>query len=210
MSSTVAIIGAGGLGGMVSLLLARVGVGCLRICDGDAFDESNLNRQFLSSLARLGQNKAEVAAEVIAGINPAVEVAVFPFWANEENLPEILGSAGVVIDCLDNLETRYLVEKAAVGANIPFVHGAVAGMEGFVMTVYPGDPGLIGLYGPLAASKKESAESILGVPTVTPALAAGLQVNEALFVLLGKPAPARKRLLHLDRTGPSIDPLEIA
>lgn len=113
LESTAAVIGAGGLGGTVCLILARTGVGRLVVCDGDMFDESNLNRQMLSSLGRLGRNKALAAAEEIKNINPACRVMPYPVWAAPDNLDEILGPAQVVIDCLDTLEARYLVEEAA-------------------------------------------------------------------------------------------------
>lgn len=204
LGSTVAIIGAGGLGGSVCLLLARAGVGHLVICDGDSFDESNLNRQFLSRMDRLGQNKALMAQEEIKAINPAVTVNVWSTWATTENLPVILESAQVVVDCLDNLPMRYHLEAAARARGIPMVHGAIAGLEALVMTVHPGGPGLANLYGPTPAAKKDSAESFVGVPTVTPAITAGLQVTEVLNILLSR-RPPTSRLLHLDLSIPEIE-----
>ena len=113
LASTVAVIGAGGLGGMVCLLLARTGIGNLIVCDGDGFDESNLNRQMLSDIVSLGKNKSLAAAEKIGLINPWLRVKAFTCWARETNIGEIIGPAQVVVDCLDNMETRFLVEKAA-------------------------------------------------------------------------------------------------
>lgn len=205
LKSTVAVIGAGGLGGAVILFLARTGVGRLVVCDGDSFDESNLNRQLLADAHRLGRNKALCAAEEIKSVNPAVEVVTFPVWAAEDNLMEILGPAQVAVDCLDTMETRYMLEEAACRREIPFVHGAVAGLEGMLMTVYPKDPGLRGLYGPVPAEKKDSAETLLGVPAVTPALVAGLQATEVVNILLGRKPTARGRLLHLDLSIPAIE-----
>ena len=209
LESTVAVIGAGGLGGMVCLLLARFGVGRLIICDHDVFDESNLNRQMLSGMTRLNRNKAECAAEEIRNINPAVETVVHAVRAESRNLEDILGPARVVVDCLDNMETRYLVEKAARRLGIPFIHGAVAGLEGMLMTVLPEDPGLEGLYGPTAAGKEDSAEAYLGVSTVIPAVLASLQVNEAVHLLLGRPAPAQGKMLYIDLTLPAIESNEL-
>ncbi len=210
LNSTVAIIGAGGLGGAMCLSLARVGVGNLRICDGDGFDQSNLNRQMLSTMDRLGRNKAECAAEVIKSINPATQVTVFPMWADEGNLPDILGDAGVVVDCLDNLKSRYLVEQAARDRGIPFVHGAIAGQEGMVMTVFPGDPGLKDLYGPTPPEKSRTAETVLGVPTITPMITAGFQAGETINVLLGRPVASRKRFVHVDVGAMEIESNELA
>ncbi|MEW5722493.1 MAG: HesA/MoeB/ThiF family protein [Thermodesulfobacteriota bacterium] len=210
LGATVAVIGLGGLGGAVCLYLARVGVGGLIVCDGDCFEESNLNRQQLSNLGRLGREKVRCAVEEIERINPAVEVRPWPVRADENNLPAILEPAQVVVDCLDNLPSRYLVEKAARQRGIPFIHGAVAGREGLLMTVFPDDPGLVDLYGPTAARKEDSAESFVGVPTVTPAMLAGLQAGEVVNILLGRPAAARRKLIHLDLSIPSIEHNELA
>jgi len=204
-----AVIGAGGLGGAVILLLARFGLGGITVCDGDVFEESNLNRQLLSSQDRLGQNKASCAAAEVARVNPYTQVEVFPFPAGPENFAAILQGAQVALDCLDNMPARYALEEAAAKSGIAYVHGAVAGLEGFVMTVAPGEPGLRGLYGPRPAGKKESAESVLGVPTVIPAAVASLQVNEAVKLLLGRRGLGPGRLLHLDLAAPSLEILSL-
>jgi molybdopterin/thiamine biosynthesis adenylyltransferase len=210
LESRVAVLGAGGLGGTAILLLARLGLGGLNICDSDSFDESNLNRQFLSSRASLGQNKADRAAQEVAGINPALEAKVFAEPAGPGNLPQILAGADVALDCLDNMPTRYDLEQAAGQMGIPYVHGAVAGLEGFVMTVRPGDPGLAGLYGPEPAPKEEAAETVLGVPTMIPAAIATLQVNEVVKLLLGQPGLGPGQVLHLDLSGPSLTIMSLA
>jgi molybdopterin/thiamine biosynthesis adenylyltransferase len=179
------------------------------VCDGDVFEESNLNRQFLADPGSLGRNKAQVAAQAVAALNPAVEVRAHPVWAEAHNLPELLQGAQVVVDCLDSLAARYTVEQAARQAGLPFVHGSVAGLEGFLMTVRPGDPGLAGLYGPRPAAKAHSAESVLGVPTPTPAFIATLQVGEVMKLLLGWPGLGRGQVLHADLGVPSIEVLQL-
>lgn len=203
--SVVAIIGAGGLGGVVVTQLARLGVGRLIVCDGDVFDESNLNRQALSNLDRLSKNKARCAVDEAAKINPLVSVEAVAVWAGPDNLGHILHGAHVAVDCLDNMPTRYHLEAAAAKLGIPYVHGAIAGLEGFVMTVRAGDPGLAGLYGPDPAPKEESAEVLLGVPTMTPAAVATLQVNETVKLLLGRTPLQPGQVLHLDLSIPSME-----
>ena len=209
LSSCAAVMGAGGLGGAVCLLLARIGVGRLIVCDGDVFEESNLNRQFLSGIARLGLNKAECAVEEIARFNPAVKVTAIPTMGLPENLPEILRPADVVIDCLDNLKSRYDVEDAARSLGIPFVHGSLAGMEGMVLTVFPEDPGLKDLYGPTPPAKEDGAETILGTPTLTPALIATMEAAQAVSVLLGQKPSARKKMLYVDLASGIIEANEL-
>ncbi|MBU0513378.1 MAG: HesA/MoeB/ThiF family protein [Proteobacteria bacterium] len=208
-ASTVAVIGAGGLGGMVVLLLTRLGIGGLRICDHDRFEPGNLNRQFLCRPETLGRPKAEVAAEEVAAISPVVEVEVFPLRAGPDNLAQILTGAQVAVDCLDNMPSRYALETAAREAKIPYVHGAVAGLEGFVMTVLPGEPGLAGLHGPEPAAKQDSAEVVMGIPAMTPAAVATLQVNEVVKLLLDRRGLGPRTLLHLDLSVPSLELLRL-
>ncbi len=210
LGSRVLVVGAGGLGGMVITALARVGVGRLTVCDGDVFEESNLNRQLLCRQDRLGRSKALCAAEEVAAINPVVKVRALNEWATAGNLPKLLAGMQVALDCLDNLPARYMLEEAAREAGVPYVHGAVGGLEGFVMTVMPGDPGLAGLYGPDPVAKGRGAEGWLGVPTPTPALIGALQVNEAVRVILGRPSLNGGRFAHLDLTVPSLEVLGLA
>jgi len=208
-AATVAVIGAGGLGGMVVLLLTRLGVGGLRICDHDRFEPGNLNRQFLCRPQTLGRPKAEVAAEEVAAVSPLVEVEVIPLRAGPDNLPKILAGAQVAVDCLDNLPSRYALEAAAREMNIPYVHGAVAGLEGFVMTVLPGEPGLAGFHGPAPAAKQDSAEVVTGIPALTPAATANFQVNEVVKLILGRRGLGPGTLLHLDLSVPSLELLHL-
>ncbi|MBU4425393.1 MAG: HesA/MoeB/ThiF family protein, partial [Proteobacteria bacterium] len=144
--SRVAVIGAGGLGGQVILLLARMGIGTLVVVDYDVFDETNLNRQALSSMETLGKPKPEAAAATVSSINPAVKVIPCQVKLDSSNAPEILTGANVVVDALDNVQDRFLLERTTKKLGIPLVHGALAGFEGQVMTIFPGDPGLKHLY----------------------------------------------------------------
>jgi molybdopterin/thiamine biosynthesis adenylyltransferase len=119
-----------------------------------------------------------------------------------------LAGARVAVDCLDTLAARYTLETACRELGLPYVHGSVAGLEGLIMTVMPGDPGLRGLYGPEPVAKENSAEVLMGVPTMTPALVAGLQVNEVVKLLLER-RPLQRRMLHLDLESPSLEVLEL-
>lgn len=209
LGSRATVLGCGGLGGQVVLQLARLGVGQLVLCDGDTFAESNLNRQMLCNIERLGRNKALCAAEEVARISPAVAVEAHALMATPENLPGILAGAAVVLDCLDNMPARYQAEAAARVAGAPFVHGALAGLEGMVMVVRPDGPGLAALYGSIPAAKADSAETLLGVPTPTPAFIATLQVAEALKLLLGWPGLGPGQVLHADLGAPCLELLAV-
>jgi molybdopterin/thiamine biosynthesis adenylyltransferase len=213
LESRAAVIGCGGLGGHVVTLLARAGVGAFTLCDGDAFDESNLNRQILCREAVLGRNKALVARDELAAIAAHADVRVFPAAAGPGNLPEILHGASLVVDCLDSLAARRFVAAAADAAGIPFIHGAVAGDEGFAMLVRPGEKSLEALYPDRAPAFENTfdgggAQLRAGVPTLTPAAIAVLQAGLALRVLTGKKTTGA-RLCHLDLAGPMLEVLAL-
>ena len=198
--SKVAIIGAGGLGGHLILSLARLGIGHLVIIDRDVFDETNLNRQALSSTESIGFSKAESAARIIGSINPGVIVTPFIVKIDTSNADEMLDGVNVVVDALDNISDRFVVEESAKRLKIPMVHGAVAGFEGQVMTIFPDDPGLKSLYGSNQAdkNKEKSPEAILGVPAIAPSFIATLQAMEVLKIILNRGNLFRKTMIHVD------------
>lgn len=195
--SSVLIVGAGGLGGLVMELLARSGVGRLRVVDGDCFEEHNLNRQLLCTQSVLGRNKAQVAAQRLRDVNDEVEVEAVPAWLSESNAAALLQGMDVAVDALDDLHLRLLLSRQAQRAGVPLVHGAIAGWSGRVTTVLPGGPGLEVLYPP-ARTPRRGVEQQLGNPATTPALAATLQAQEVLAILSGKGARLAGRLQHFD------------
>lgn len=197
LESQVAVVGCGGLGGGVILLLARFGVGRFILCDGDCFDESNLNRQLLSREDRLGKNKALIAQEELSLVASHAEVTAHPLWVRPENLPGIIRGADLAIDCLDNLITRRQLETAAHGEGLTFIHGAIAGLEGLALVSRPGFNGLSKMYGQEEITKEQGAENMMGVPTVTPVITAAYQVFLAVKELLGQ-GESETRLWHLD------------
>ncbi len=199
-ASRVAVVGAGGLGGQVLLQLARVGIGQLVVIDHDVFDETNLNRQVLCVDKTLGKSKAEEAVLAVGSINPGVEVMPYKVKLDSSNASEILAGSDVVVDALDNVPDRFVLENTAKKLAIPLVHGALAGFEGRVMTIFPNDPGLKQLYGTKRSGgdKSKSPESILGVPTVTPSLIATLQAMEVLKIILNRGKIYRNVMVHVD------------
>lgn len=198
LQATVAVVGAGGLGGGVIELLARMGVGHLIVIDGDDFEDNNLNRQLLSREDLLGYSKAEAARERVASINSAVTVTPYREWLTGENAVKLLAGAEVVVDCLDSLPARFLLEEACRQLAVPMVHGAIGGYMGQVMTIFPGDEGLAVIYGPPAGAPERGVETRLGNPAATPTMVAAWQVHEVVKVLLGRGQPLRRRLLIMD------------
>jgi molybdopterin/thiamine biosynthesis adenylyltransferase len=199
----VAVVGLGGLGGSVVEGLARMGVGRLIVIDGDAFEDHNLNRQTLSAEANLGAHKVEAARRRVAQINSAVEVTGHATVLTRENAPELLQGAKVVVDALDRLPTRLMLQDAAQALGVPMVHGSIAGYLGQVMTVFPGDPGLRSLY-PCGQVPDQGAEVQLGCPAATPMMVAAWQVQEVLKILLDRGESLRNRLLIMDAESGSV------
>jgi molybdopterin/thiamine biosynthesis adenylyltransferase len=196
----VAVVGAGGLGGNVVLLLARLGIGQLVVVDYDIFDETNLNRQALSNVTSLGKSKSGEAFELVRSVNPGVDILPYQVKLDTSNASEILAGAEVVVDALDNVPDRFVLQDVARKLGIPLVHGALAGFEGQVMTIFPNDPGLKHLYGNERAGsdRSKSPESVLGVPAPTPSLIATLQVMEVLKIILKRGKIFRNVMLHVD------------
>jgi len=198
--SRVAVVGAGGLGGHVLLLLARVGIGQLVVIDHDVFDETNLNRQALCSTDSLGKSKSEEAVSVLASINAGVEVISYRVKIDISNAQGILTGSDVVVDALDNVPDRRILEKAVKKLGIPLVHAAVAGLEGQIMTIFPQDDGLGNLYGREGEDKStgESPEFILGVPAFIPTVVAAFQAMEVLKIILKRGKTFRNMMVYLD------------
>lgn len=196
LEGKAAVVGAGGLGGTVIELLARMGVGYLRIIDGDFFALHNLNRQIISTEGNIGCPKAAAAAQRVADINTDVDIHYEGCMLSEANAIELLSGVDVILDGLDNINTRLIVAKAARQLKIPLVHAAIAGWTGQVMTIFPEDKGLEDIY--RSNEKNAGIEQVLGNPGATPALAASLQVHEAVKVITGKGEPIRNKLLYFD------------
>jgi molybdopterin/thiamine biosynthesis adenylyltransferase len=198
--SRVAVVGAGGLGGTVTQLLGRIGIGRLTVVDCDVFDETNLNRQAFCTRDWVGQPKALAVQAQLKSINPAVEVHAHIVRLDSANGPGILTGSQVIVDALDNVKDRLTLEALAKTLGVPFVHGALAGFEGQLMTVFPEDPGLKQIYG--SGDDRGSAanrpEFLLGVPSITPSIVATLEAMEVLKILLNRGTPFRNKMVYID------------
>jgi molybdopterin/thiamine biosynthesis adenylyltransferase len=154
----------------------------------------------LCSKESLGRPKPEMAVDVVGSINPGVEVTPYQVRLDSSNAPEILAGLDVVVDGLDNIPGRFVLERTTKKLGIPLVHGAVAGFEGWIMTIFPDDPGLKCLYGSEEGKKNDtkSAEAILGVPALTPSIIATLQAMEVLKIILKRGKIFRHSMVHVD------------
>ena len=202
----VVVVGCGGLGGLVIEALARIGVGNLRVIDGDVFEESNLNRQLLCTEAVLGREKALVAAERVQAINSTVSVDARVVYVGEHNVASLLEGADCVVDCLDNFEARFWCAHACQQLGIPIAYGAIAGWFGQACTVYPGDVSFVTIYG---APSGESAHKTLGNLPFTAYVISSIQAAETVKVLLGRPGQIRNRLLMVDLLDGSVEDVEL-
>lgn len=194
--SHAAVIGCGGLGGYIIEELARLGVGRISVVDPDVFVEHNLNRQLLSAIDQLGQPKVDAAAQRIRQVNPVVNISKHQVALDKNNAEQILSGVDIVLDAMDNVAGRLDIAGACDKLKIPFVHGAIAGWYGQVLSVYPGDNALQKIYPSGSANK--GVETQLGNPSFTPAVIASLQVAEACKALLGKGELLRHRKLAID------------
>jgi len=192
------LIGAGGLGGTIAQLLARMGLGKLIIADGDSFSEDNLNRQALSDEKTIGVRKVQEARQSLARINGAAEVEIFDGFVREKELSFLLKGVQVAIDALDNMPSRFALEQACKKVGIPLVHGAVAGFSGQLTVIYPEDPGFRAIYGDSQTAPEKGIETELGNLAGIVSAVAALQVQEAIKILTGIGRPLRNRLLFLD------------
>jgi molybdopterin/thiamine biosynthesis adenylyltransferase len=205
LSSRAAVIGCGGLGGWIIEMLARAGVGELVMVDPDVFDDNNLNRQLFSTEINIGKPKALAAADRVATVNSAVETFASVVFLDEKNGREILEGSSVVIDALDNNNSRRNASIICRELGIPFVHGAIGGMFGQVGVFYPGDS-------PLWENDDvpdKGVETETGNPSFTPAFIASLQVSEAIKVLSVPEIGLKGELLWFDLTNLELQRIRI-
>ena len=189
------VVGCGGLGGYIIEMLARLGIGTLTVIDGDVFDETNLNRQLLSSEDNIGKPKVQSAFERISRVNSQVQVHPIHSLLTEENGLAMVSGKDLVFDALDNVESRLILETLCEEAGVPLVHGAIAGWYGQVCVVLPGDRTLHSI---LPEGVNKGIETELGNPAFTPALVASMEVAEGIKVLLGREGILRDKLLTID------------
>lgn len=193
--SKVLLAGAGGLGGYVLELLSRFGVGHMLVADGDGFEDSNLNRQLLSTALNLGRNKAVAAAERVREICPLVTVEPLDFFLDAANTPPVLTGVDVVVDALGGIEPRLALHRAASAQGIPVVAAAVAGWTALVGSELPGQTGISSLW---TNPEDRDAEHALGSLAPAACLAGALQAAETVQYLLTGRLGLAGRMLHVD------------
>jgi molybdopterin/thiamine biosynthesis adenylyltransferase/rhodanese-related sulfurtransferase len=199
LGSKVLLLGAGGLGSPAALYLAAAGVGTLGVIDMDVVDESNLQRQILHNLDRVGERKVDSAKKTLTALNPDVNVVTYDVRLGADNILDIIDGYDAILDGTDNFPTRYLVNDAALLKRIPVIHGSIFRFEGQV-TVFDPYNGpcyrcLIPEPPPAELAPSCSEAGVLGV---LPGIIGSIQAIETIKVLLGLGDPLIGRLLSYD------------
>jgi sulfur-carrier protein adenylyltransferase/sulfurtransferase len=201
LASKVLLLGAGGLGSPAAMYLAAAGVGTIGIVDMDVVDASNLQRQILHNLDRVGDRKVDSAKKTLTMLNPDVNVVTYDTRLSAENVMEILAGYDVIVDGADNFPSRYLLNDASVKLGIPVVHGSIFRFEGMVSVFHP-------ILGPTyrdmvpepppAELAPSCAEA--GVLGVLPGIVGSIQALEALKLILNLGESLIGKILAIDTT----------
>lgn len=189
-AARVFVAGAGGLGSPTSIYLAVAGVGHIAICDFDSPELSNLNRQILHSDARIGVNKAESAKMTLSELNPDIEITPITTRIEADNVDELVGDADIIVDCMDNFPTRFVLNEHAKKKAIPFVHASVWGLEGKLTFIQSPETPCLQCIFPVAPPKE-----VFPVLGAVPGMIGCLQAIETLKYLTGVGENLKNKLL---------------
>jgi molybdopterin/thiamine biosynthesis adenylyltransferase/rhodanese-related sulfurtransferase len=201
LDAKVLLLGAGGLGSPAALYLAAAGVGTLGIVDMDDVDASNLQRQILHNIDRIGDRKVDSAKKTLTMLNPDVDVVTYDTRLSAENIMDIIAGYDVIVDGADNFPSRYLLNDASVKLGIPVVHGSIFRFEGMVSVFHPKEgPTYRDMVPepPPAELAPSCAEA--GVLGVLPGIVGSIQALETIKVILGLGEPLIGRILSVDTT----------
>ena len=210
LDAKVLCLGAGGLGCPSALYLAAAGVGTIGIVDDDVVDESNLQRQVLHNIHRIGEPKVESARQTLQALNPDVKVVTYQDRLTSENILDILANYDLVVDGADNFPTRYLLNDAALKLGKTVIHASIFRFEGQITTFLPDQgPCYRCLYPePPPAGMAPSCQEA-GVLGVLPGMVGTIQANEALKAILGIGTSLSGRLMVLDALGTQVRTLKL-
>jgi molybdopterin-synthase adenylyltransferase len=191
--ATVAVIGLGGLGGMAAELLCRAGIGTLILVDKDKVDVSNLHRQLLYDESDLGKSKVKSAETRLKRMNSSVRLKAFQMSADPNSLQK-LPPVDILLDCTDNLKTRFAINDYCIKKGIPWVHAAVQGDFGYLMRIMPGGP----CFRCTQKEKKAQNPTTAGIINTLPAIVGAMQANEAIKLVMDSRKDADAYMLLVD------------
>ncbi len=202
--ASVSIMGVGGLGSVVSLYLAAVGVGHIRLVDRDIVSLPDLNRQILYNMDDLGHKKVYRAAEKLMRMNPNVEIEPLDVSITEENVDGLIDGVDIVVDCLDNWATRLILNKACVKHQKILVHGGIQGLSGQVMVIIPGKTACLNCI--IRGVRDEEGIAVLGT---TASIIGSIQATETIKLITGIGKPAIGKIIYYDGYSMEFEHLEV-
>jgi adenylyltransferase/sulfurtransferase len=202
------VVGAGGLGSHVSEMLIRMGFGYVRVIDRDLVDETNLHRTSLYTREDIGKSKVFVISEKLKDLNPETRIEGITETLHIYNAEKLVSDFDVVLDCTDNMETRYAINRFCIKNKIPWIYGAVLRDEGFSSTFSPeGRPCFACLY-PEMPRTMETCAQVGVIPTII-GIIASWQVTEALKIVTGLGKIRYGQLFHVSLERPLFEFLKI-
>ena len=211
-AATVFVAGAGGLGSAVVLYLAAAGVGCIRVCDRDTVELSNLNRQILHAERGMGMRKALSAQKAVTRLNSEVRVVPLVAEMTGQNVGELAAGADILLDCLDNVPSRLVLNGLSVSVRLPLVHAGVRGLGGQLSFLRPPATACLACF-MQDASVEEPAALQSGPPPILGVVAGAmgcLQALEALKFLTGIGERSENRIVVLDGETMKFEEVEIS
>lgn len=199
LQACVAVVGCGGLGGLVIELLARTGIGKIKVIDNENYTEENLNRQAFSSEDSVlsKKKKIDMAKNRIDVVNSAVETETHSARLEYQNAENLLSDVNVIVDALDNIHSRFVLQEVAKDLGIPLVSAAIAGFCGYLTVIMPGDKGWKAFYDHKIVQER-GVEKEWGNLGPTASMAAALEAQEVVKLLTGKGVPLRNRFLFFN------------
>lgn len=197
-NAKVCVVGTGGLGNPITTRLVAMGVGTLRIVDRDVIELSNLHRQTMFDEDDVGKVKVEVAAKKLQKLNPDCKIEALAISVNDYTALEVVEGCDVIVDALDSVNARYALNKACVKFGIPFVTGAAVGVSGQIFTIIPGTSACYYCMFPELDENTMPTCSIEGVHPSILSIVGGIEVSEAVKVIMGKKPNLSDRILHVD------------
>jgi adenylyltransferase/sulfurtransferase len=205
----VCVVGAGGIGNPVITQLTAMGIGKLRIVDRDVIEVTNLHRQHLYTDDDIGRVKVEAAAERLRRLNPTVEIEPVPTSVTKYTAENIVKGFDIVIDALDSVDARYALNDACIKHNIPLIYAGAIGVTGSVCTILPNKSACLRCMFPELNEEEMPACSTEGVHPSILYLVAGIQVSEAVKIIIGKEPTLVNRLLYIDLNELSFDRVQM-
>lgn len=205
----VCVVGVGGIGNPVVTQLTAMGVGKLKIVDRDIIEISNLHRQHLYTENDIGRVKVEAAKERLEKINSSVEIEALPNSVTKYTAESIVDGFDIVVDALDSIDARYALNDACIKLNIPLIYAGALGMLGSICTIIPNKTACLRCIFPALAEDDMPTCSTEGVHPSILYLVGGIQVSEAVKIIMGEKPTLENKLLYVDLNDLSLEKVSV-